>query len=865
LKTLFKAAIAALFVALVTMPTQAANRIQWPYGLVPPSSWLNQGERYERLGEGAFKTAIFGTGGSYQNLSVMVTSPTSLSVNVGPTNSSAVGSIYQFIQDDANSFGNGPINSSTSLPADPTMITVQGTTQANSTVGPLTVPGSNSQISLIECQVTSIDTTPMGESFYNLGNVVAASVNRDRIDSITCQAKAGTSSSSPVVPTVDSGWIAIGYVTIPSGTTTITSGMITASPGLGHAVMDGAASTQTIQGAKTFSIPPVLSGASITNGTIPSAALVTPPITSITAGSNAVVTGGATPSVGVTAAPSFSGPVTASSLIGDVPNGVFNVKSPPYNAAGNGTTDDTAAIQAAVNAAIAAKGGTIYFPAGNYKVSSTITIASTGSVGIIVRGSGTGAYTPSGGSTIQVAFASGDVFYMPGAVAGNLGDPAFFDLNVDASSVTRASGATFDYKYPSNGQISHVYTNRDYDAVAWGTPGADTQNMIDIHDSEFFQVRHDVFHQTGDTNGGGTYIHDILAYGNGTEESAGTNYAYVQDSGAIVDPIYMTNVDFEGLANGYYANISSGYINDAFYSNIIFDGVPNGAGMEFRTTGTGFIENVHLANIWSTTHSTADSIILDAENLQSTSAGVHLFTIDGITASSQGGNCMSFSNGVTDVTVTNSHFYSCPSGNGIASAGSSSVSNKNIIVSGSHFGSIFGQDSFGVASVYTSGLTLTGNDFTGVSTDALAFGGTNTGFTAAGNNMTGVGVISGTLPTDSLIRGNKGYATETSDATSTTTRFTYNALTACTGSNLLTDAKNAGTSEFHVDCSGNGTLGGSTLTLGGSGGPTFGTGSGAPSGACVNGSLYIRTDGSAGAGSTSYDCRGTAWQALTGG
>ncbi|MCI0535164.1 MAG: fibronectin type III domain-containing protein, partial [Verrucomicrobiales bacterium] len=50
--------------------------------------------------------------------------------------------------------------------------------------------------------------------------------------------------------------------------------------------------------------------------------------------------------------------------------GMVNVKSPPYNAQGNGTTDDTVAIQSALNAVGI---GMVYFPAGTYLVSDTIT------------------------------------------------------------------------------------------------------------------------------------------------------------------------------------------------------------------------------------------------------------------------------------------------------------------------------------------------------------------------------------------------------------------------------------------------------------------------------------------------------------
>lgn len=51
---------------------------------------------------------------------------------------------------------------------------------------------------------------------------------------------------------------------------------------------------------------------------------------------------------------------------------VYNVKD--YGAVGNGTTDDTTAIQAAINAASAAGGGTVFFPAAVYSISQTLVL-----------------------------------------------------------------------------------------------------------------------------------------------------------------------------------------------------------------------------------------------------------------------------------------------------------------------------------------------------------------------------------------------------------------------------------------------------------------------------------------------------------
>lgn len=51
-------------------------------------------------------------------------------------------------------------------------------------------------------------------------------------------------------------------------------------------------------------------------------------------------------------------------------NGLINVKDSPYNATGNGTTDDLAAINSAITAA--ATDGIIYFPPGTYAISGPI-------------------------------------------------------------------------------------------------------------------------------------------------------------------------------------------------------------------------------------------------------------------------------------------------------------------------------------------------------------------------------------------------------------------------------------------------------------------------------------------------------------
>ncbi len=113
------------------------------------------------------------------------------------------------------------------------------------------------------------------------------------------------------------------------------------------------------------------------------------PAAGISIGSPKLSSGSATPEASVTAGPGSlyqrtSGAplwVKASGsgntgwknavLAGDL---VYNVKD--YGAVGNGTTNDTAAIQAAMDAALAAGGGTVYFPAGTYRLTTTLTLKS---------------------------------------------------------------------------------------------------------------------------------------------------------------------------------------------------------------------------------------------------------------------------------------------------------------------------------------------------------------------------------------------------------------------------------------------------------------------------------------------------------
>jgi hypothetical protein len=59
----------------------------------------------------------------------------------------------------------------------------------------------------------------------------------------------------------------------------------------------------------------------------------------------------------------------------DTNSGYINVRSAPYNAKGDGVTDDTNAFQQALNDAGNMGGGIVFAPQGNYLIASQLTLS----------------------------------------------------------------------------------------------------------------------------------------------------------------------------------------------------------------------------------------------------------------------------------------------------------------------------------------------------------------------------------------------------------------------------------------------------------------------------------------------------------
>jgi Pectate lyase superfamily protein len=151
----------------------------------------------------------------------------------------------------------------------------------------------------------------------------------------------------------------------------------------------------------------------------------------------------------------------------------FNVMA--FGATGNGTTDDTAAIQAAINACGAAGGGTVFFPPGTYACASALTVTYSY---VTLRGPGYGfsavlAYKPGTTRTAAVVFGTTALLQSCNVI----------DLSIDAGAsgaLQSGSGHGIVFRV-NNGTMQNVIVQYTYeDAFHIALDGEFSATMYDV-------------------------------------------------------------------------------------------------------------------------------------------------------------------------------------------------------------------------------------------------------------------------------------------------------------------------------------------------------------------------------------------------
>lgn len=241
-----------------------------------------------------------------------------------------------------------------------------------------------------------------------------------------------------------------------------------------------------------------------------------------------------------------------------------------FGAAGNGTTDDTAAIKAACAALNTAGGGTLYFPQGTYLYTSTVFTNVLS--GVTLKGAN------KYGSTITTNNVGANMFYVAGSGAKieNLGF---------TSTVTNTSGTFLNVNGTAN-VVDDVYIAGDFNGILLGGVAAKLSKLV-FGTGASGSTR--IIVNSGDSS---NMISDVTMLA----QSAPFPLAGIQLQN--VTAIKLSEIDILTQGTGLLINPGNGQaVNDVNVVNCFFDS--GTIGCSIQPTGTGSVSRVEMVNSWT--------------------------------------------------------------------------------------------------------------------------------------------------------------------------------------------------------------------------------------------------------------------------
>lgn len=262
-------------------------------------------------------------------------------------------------------------------------------------------------------------------------------------------------------------------------------------------------------------------------------------------------------------------------------NEVVSVKD--FGALGDGVSDDSVAIQNAINAVTSAGGGNVVFPPGTYLLNTGIVCTGNG---VTLEGSGEYA------TIIMCAFVSGDIISIGDGTA-NPNNCTVSNLSI-TSSVSKTSGAAIRFRNGHSIKAQNIRMDANL-YTGFQVDGGAEQFLYYIENFEINSGTYGIY------CGGAGFPQDVWVSDGIISNCTNSGILLKNISG-----FYFTNIDVLGCANGVASFPSGGdRVLAGFLSSVIADTCDN-SGFNFLTNG-GEVADINMSSCWGSSCGVVDN------------------------------------------------------------------------------------------------------------------------------------------------------------------------------------------------------------------------------------------------------------------